>query len=314
MLVAALGGSSAARADELQGPAQGADPAGAEELAALRQLFSDGIRLEAEQKWGEALDRFQAVARVKMTPQIRFHVALCEEHTGRLVSALNNFELATEEARLAGAAALDVATAAPERAKRLRERVPKIRFVGGGKEGGPTVRINGKSIHPAVLLTDLPVDPGESLVEVTEGGKVTFAQEFRLVEGALETIDLRTVREAPTEAIAEHQGSLDRTPMYVALAAGGIGIAGAGIFLWLREKSIQDVRATCDDADSHCSPNLEEVADRGEVFNVLTVVMSGVGVLGLGTAGILWLTEPSVQSAGIGFRPSALGGSVVGAF
>ena len=73
-----------------------------EELARARQVFNDGKLLEDKQAWDLALERFRAVARVKMTPQVRFHIALCEENLGRLVQAIKGFELAAEEARAAG--------------------------------------------------------------------------------------------------------------------------------------------------------------------------------------------------------------------
>src|SRR5262249_8394659 len=61
-----------------------ASPAGADGgLERLRQVFNEGRQLEEKDHWAEALDKFKEVATTKMTPQVRFHIALCEEKLGK---------------------------------------------------------------------------------------------------------------------------------------------------------------------------------------------------------------------------------------
>src|ERR1700730_6730668 len=104
-----------------------------EELAAARQLFNEGKELEKQKSYEGALEKFKKVAAVKTTPQVRFHIALCEENLGHLVSAMKGFDLAAEDAKQAGAAAVEVATNAPARADALRARIPKLRLDATGK-------------------------------------------------------------------------------------------------------------------------------------------------------------------------------------
>ncbi|MCC6552262.1 MAG: tetratricopeptide repeat protein, partial [Polyangiaceae bacterium] len=51
---------------------------------ALRLRFAEGRALEAAGRWADALARFEAIARARPTPGVRFHVALCHDRLGRL--------------------------------------------------------------------------------------------------------------------------------------------------------------------------------------------------------------------------------------
>src|SRR5262249_47147754 len=62
------------------------------DLEKAKKAFFEGIAFEEQKKWDEALKRFEAVAKVRMTPQVRFHIALCKENLGMLVEALHDFE------------------------------------------------------------------------------------------------------------------------------------------------------------------------------------------------------------------------------
>src|SRR5262245_30656354 len=125
--------------------ALGSPPASAQkaedDLARLRQLFIEGRQLEGKGQWAEALERFEAVAARKMTPQIRFHMALCEENLGRLVSALRGFELAATEAKELGSSGLDALNPAREHADAVRGRIPKLE-----------IDVHGKLITSKILL------------------------------------------------------------------------------------------------------------------------------------------------------------------
>src|SRR5262249_8292684 len=57
------------------------------ELAQARARFDEGLSLAAAGDWASALTAFQDVARVKLTPQVRFHIARCEEKLGFWVRA-----------------------------------------------------------------------------------------------------------------------------------------------------------------------------------------------------------------------------------
>jgi hypothetical protein len=67
-------------------------------LAEARVWFRDGLSLEAAGDWAGALTRFEQVAKVRFTPQVRFHVARCKEHLGRMTEALGDYRISEYEA------------------------------------------------------------------------------------------------------------------------------------------------------------------------------------------------------------------------
>src|ERR1044071_10265846 len=68
-----------------QAPALAQD---ANELKRARAQFQQATELEQAGNWTAALQAFREVGQVRMTPQVRFHIAVCEEKLGRLVAAL----------------------------------------------------------------------------------------------------------------------------------------------------------------------------------------------------------------------------------
>lgn len=274
------------------------------EIAAARAIFNEAKDLEKAGQWADAQARFKKVAEVRMTPQVRFHLALCDENLGHLVSAINGFELAAEEAKQAGALATDVAENAPGRAEALRKRVPHVRIEVKGKLGSGKVLLDGAPVAAALLGTDIPVDPGTRTVELERGGKTAFKKELSLAEEAKETVEIDAGEgEAPVPSasasavpIAPPAG-LSFPPPLPAIVAGGVGVlslGGAGVFFALRESTISEVRATCDDPkrDKGCDKRKRSVADDGKTYTLLTNVLLGVGAAGVAAGAVLWLVLP----------------------
>ena len=74
----------------------------AAELKKARAQFQQATELEQAKNWTAALQAFREVGQVRMTPQVRFHIAVCEEKLGRLVAALGGYELALADADKVG--------------------------------------------------------------------------------------------------------------------------------------------------------------------------------------------------------------------
>ncbi len=94
-----------------------------------REIFRAGLALEAAGDWAGALVKFRQVAEDRPTPQVRFHIARCQEFLGRWTEALGTYRLALGEAE-----ALQVEEVLQEgnRARlALEERIPKLTLVRG---------------------------------------------------------------------------------------------------------------------------------------------------------------------------------------
>lgn len=279
----------------------------AAEMAAARQLFKEGKDLETKGAWVEAFERFKKVGEVKMTPQVRFHIALCDENLGRLVSAINGFERAAAEAKKGDA---DVAENAPPRAAALRKRVPTLRFVLKGELGSARLILDGDPVAPALIGTAIPVDVGAHTISLERRGKRTLLKEVGLAEQASQDIAIEVPDEdeepagdatplGPKSPKARATGGGSRAP---AIAAGVVGVGafvGAGVFWGMRQSSLDDLVAACP-TQRNCSPSLQSTYDSGHTYGTVSAILLGVGAAGVVAAGVLWFAFPPKPKATTG--------------
>lgn len=316
-------------------PAQAAaqDPTDGE-LAAAREMFKDGKDLEAKGAWTDALAMFKKVAEVKMTPQVRFHIALCDEKLGRLVSAINGFELAAQEASRAGASAADVAENAPTRAAALRKRVAVVNIVVKGRLSHSRILIDGAPVAAALLGSAIPVDPGRHTVELQTKGKIVFSKNLDLGEKNQATVDIEvndvdppppppivpkvsTPANPPPPAVPEADPS--KLPAVLVGTVGILSFIGAGVFLGLRESTIAEVGKTCKTGGKLCDPALESVAREGEQYTTAVTALTIAGGVGLGAAGVLWIlsmppSKDDPANTKLGLAPTPTGLRLLGTF
>lgn len=265
-----------------------------EELTAARQVFGEGKALEGKDRWAEALEKFKQVATVKMTPQVRFHIALCEEHLGKLVSAVRGFELAAEEAKQAGSSAAEVEKLAPERAAALRGRVAKLKIEVTGKLIDSKILLDDAPVLGKDLGADLPADPGVHVVEVKDkDGKSTFRKELTLAEKGAETVavtvDDKEPAGLPPKSDQPPPPPPSRAPVYV---AGGLGVASfavSGVLWVLRGNTLNQLQQSCavDRAGAYRCPNTtgnHDLENKGRAYGLVSGIFLGVGVVGAVTA------------------------------
>jgi hypothetical protein len=313
----------------LAAPARASAQPTPDELAAARQLFNEGKDLEKQKAYAGAIEKFKKVAGVKMTPQVRFHIALCEENLGHLVEAINGFELAGKEAKLAGSTATEVAENAPRRAVALRGRVPTLRLDIKGKVLTSRILLDGAPVASSQIGVAAPIDPGDHVVEAQDAaGKATFHKDLQLKEKEVTRLEIPIddVERAPAPASAAPlapPAERSRAPVFL---AGGVGVASliaSGVFFGLRAGTISTVAASC--ADPVKYTGCQDTADvraamaSGRAYSTITSVTLGVGLAGLGAAGILWFVTspkkaPAPVKTGVMLVPSGPGLDVVGVF
>lgn len=324
--------------------AQEEDPAAAkeptkEELAAARQLFQEGKKLESGGDWSGALERFEKVSKVKMTPQVRFHVAFCHEHLGRMVEAINGFELAAQEAQAVGAG--DVIENAPRRAAALRERVAHVKLNVTGTVHTSKVLLDGREVSLALSGTSIPVDPGPHQVDVRRGKETTFSQELTLAEAETITLDIAIDDpEPPPDPDPDpnpdpdpdkvppdpvKKGSeLDRLPAYIAAGVGVVALIASAALWGLREETVNNIAVGCDDPEAYtgCNPDDVGLADTALQYDTGSKVLLGVGLAAVAAGVVMWfLLEPKdgspttgTSSPRVGVAPAAGGLQLVGQF
>lgn len=159
-------------------PARAAPPSPAE-LAAARQLFGEGLRASDAGRWREALGAFQRVERIITSPQVHYQIGVCHERLGELVEALNEFEMAIQEAEVKRAP--DVVRESRAHADAIRRKVARVVIRVPPDAKGVSVTIDGRPIHVALLGTAMPVNPGDRAIAVrAENYASAFTTTLRL--------------------------------------------------------------------------------------------------------------------------------------
>lgn len=283
----ALGGAPAtARAD---GPS-------ATDLKKARAQFQRGIELEQASNWSEAIQQFRDVGAVRMTPQVRFHIAYCEEGLGRLVTALGGYELAQGEADQVGP---DFKHEVENAISELRARIPKLFIERGKNADAALVQLDGVDLGASSVGVEVPLDPGPHAVTATAPGFQQFSATAELKEKEVTHIALDLEPE-PEEVAApppvkqviviEQQQAPNRTIPYVVGGAGIGALAGAGVIFALRQATSAQLQKDCPNKDA-CPESNRGTYNRLKAYSVASPIVAGVGLAAVGTAAALILFE-----------------------
>jgi hypothetical protein len=290
--------------------AQGTKAPSKKDLEAARKNFMDGIDLENSGQWKEAKEKFDEVAKVRMTPEVRFHIALCEEHTGMLIEALRDFETAESDAKEEGKAA--VMKEAPEHANAIKPRIPKLKVKAPSDVDGINLTLDGNAIDPK-NEDEVPVNPGAHKISASADGRESFSSDVTLAEGESKTVVVKLPKTGggggdeekpveepkPKEPETPQPTETHRKPSvltWVAFGVGAVGLAGATIFFLKRNSIKSDLDGKCN-ADLHCPTSAQDDIDSGKSATTMANVFGAIGIVGVGAGIYLLLTAPKEEEA-----------------
>ena len=106
-----------------------------------------------------ALEQFRDVGQVRMTPQVRFHIASCEEKLGRLVTALGGYQLAFADADSVGDDFKIRKSTPPSRAYKPAYPQARDRTRCTGAEAAE-IQLDGVALGASSVGVAVPLDPG----------------------------------------------------------------------------------------------------------------------------------------------------------
>lgn len=254
-----------------------------QELTRARELFQEALSLEVAGDFAAALGKLQQVAKVRLTPQVRYHLARCKENLGRFTEALGDYRVAATEARDAGLAELEEF----ERARAAIEaRVPRLRVNLRAANSSASVELDGVRVGTAVLLAPLPVDPGLRRLVLRDGDRVLQTQTVMAIEGQTTEVvlDGGVQTQSASVATVEDPGRRDSAPAW-AYVAGAMGVVGAAssVALWVvRNEAINDLKSDC--YENVCPERLRSTVNRGRFASWASPIAGTAGALGLGFA------------------------------
>ena len=166
-----------------------ADVARADDPVAIaRERFAAAENDEDAGLWSDALVKLHEVAAVRFTSGVRYHVALCEEHTGQLVEALADYTEAERQAR--SEAARDVLKLVGVRIADVKARIPRIAIRVVPVAAGTVATVDGKPCADAVCTDPVAVDPGPHRVEAHAPDRAPASAALTLHERETAPVDL----------------------------------------------------------------------------------------------------------------------------
>src|SRR4051794_31241637 len=204
------------------------------ELAKARAQFQRAIELEQAGNYSTALEQFRDVGQVRMTPQVRFHIASCEEKLGRLVTALGGYQLAFADADSVGE---DFKAEVDAAVTRLEASIPKLVIQRGSGAEAAEIQLDGVALGASSVGVPVPLDPGPHSISAKAPGALPFSQTVTIAEHEQKTVDVVLTAEPQAPQVAPAGVALppavdNSNPRLIPYVIGGVGIAsliGAGV-------------------------------------------------------------------------------------
>jgi hypothetical protein len=297
LLALALGGGALTLAPPVR-----ADDA--EAVNEARAKFQRGLELEQAGDFGGAVTLFREVGQVRMTPQVRYHIATCEEGLGKLVAALGGYELALAQSTDMPP---DFVAEVQKAVDDLRARIPKLVIERGDGADAASVELDGVALGGKKIGQPVPLDPGPHTVTAKAPGRAEFSETVVVEEGnvarlLLELSPLETASTGPgaeTTATEEPKG-FGIWPWVI----GGVGVAAAGagaVLLPVSQGKASDAEALCGgtdctalgDTDADAWREAQSLVSDAQTLEAVGWVSIGVGVAALGTGVVLLLVDPT---------------------
>ena len=282
------------------------------ELSKARAQFQRAIELEQAGNYTTALETFREVGQVRMTPQVRFHIATCEEKLGRLVTALGGYQLAFADADSVGE---DFKSEVERAVTRLEASIPKLVINRGSGAEAAEIQLDGESLGASSVGVPVPLDPGPHAITAKAPDFESFNQTVTIAENEQKTVEvvLTPVPQEERAPVNVQSGPPLPKPRshVVPYVIGGVGVAsliGSGVLFVLRQSTLSDLESKCGPGRQSCPSSSRGEVSNLRVYNATAQVALGVGVVGVG-AGVgilLWQRKhPTATGAAMMLVPRA---------
>lgn len=281
-----------------------AEPSYAQEtdpLIEARSKFQRAIELEQASNYAGALKLFREVGAVKMTAQVRYHIASCEENLGQLVAALGGYELAMRTGdQMPAEFIAEVQTSIDE----LKARIPKLIIERGEGAEAATIELDGVALGQASIGVEVPLNPGPHSVIAQAPGYENFQQTVTVVEGSTETLSVVLQETPPAEVepvVVPASAPSKPQPQFGALPwiVGGSGIVLSivgGTLLGVSQVNAGKVKEICDGTD--CADlqgddldKAQGLYDSARALEIAGWASLGVGLAAVGTGAVMYYLD-----------------------
>jgi hypothetical protein len=275
--------------------------------AGAQLLDAEGTALLNERQLAAACPKLEQSFRLKPGTGVLLRLALCQELSGKLASALASYLQAAERGQAAGNR--QVVQLAQTRAATLQPRLSHLTVdLDPGASDIPELQLScdGARLELTTLGAGLPLDPGAHVIQAVAPGRKRFEKSIVVSDEPRRYSITVTLPEEQPEVEPEAATGLPReaastqrsawsTQRSLALVAGGVGIAGvtAGTFLGLSVGSrMRRARASCSDGTSGCTDDALVLQEEARGYSLASTVAFCAGTAGILGGLALWLTAP----------------------
>ncbi len=292
LLAAALIGQTAAAAPS------------ASDKATAQTLFDDALKLLAAKDYEPACKKLEESNRLDPAMGTKYRLGECYEHLGRTASAWATFREVADEAKAAGQN--DRERRARERAQKLESKLAKLTITAGK---GLEVKRDGTVIGEGQLGTAVPIDPGTHKIEASAPGKQPWSNTVDVAPAATATVAIPPLEDAKTadkpEAPApkpESEANTWQKPVGIAaLGVGVVSLSVSTIFILSARSAMKDSEPHC--VGNACTAEGVELRDRALARGNVSTASFVIGLVGLASGTVLYLTAPSATAPRVGVGP-----------
>ena len=236
------------------------------EPGAADALFKAGKDLMAEGKVPEACAKYEASYREEAALGALMNLADCREQEGLIAASWARWGEAVEKAKKLGDNRVSYCQ---DRRNKLGPRLPYLTVRVTHPVQGLTLYRGSHVLDPGAYGTPLPIEPGETTLQVTKGDDVFWQKTIKVAEGEQASVDVdlqRIYDSAPADKKKRSQGSVKgggnqvtpQLPFWSSqrisgLVIGSVGLIGVGAGFGVGGVALGKKSAI----DEGCSPLLQ---------------------------------------------------------
>ncbi len=276
-----------------------------QEKAEAKRKYQAGKTAFDDGKFEDALKRFSESYDAVASPNSHLMVARAMIKLGRKLEGYRELDAVILEAEAARAVDAKYGKTAEAARAEKTELEKSLAFLTIDMSSSATIA--GKDVPADQWGKPIPLLPGnfEVVLQTKAGGETR--RQLTLKPG-----EKVTVTPEPPKAVAPVQMTTTEDGKVVAIAppepgvryetlawiSGGVGLAGLAaftVFGLANNAKYDDITAEC--RGSQCPDRMADSAETGRTYQTLANVGLGVGIVGIGTAAVLWLAAPSSAPA-----------------
>jgi hypothetical protein len=244
-------------------------------------LFNEARAAVQANNYAAACPKFEESLKLARRAGTLFNLAQCEEHEGRLVTAVALYKegivvLEPGDPRL-GPSKQQLASIEP--------RLPYLTVkVTGVLPPGGRVTLNGREVE--ALDKEFAVNPGKQILKVLAPKHTDEVSAFFMAEGAHETKTVKAGARIPDPPPPPNPITPQRIAAVVSLGVGGLGLLGAAITGGLLVSTNARVEKDCPQLVCVTAAGFE-ASKQGKPLLIANTITWGVGLAGVGTGLVL---------------------------